>query len=101
MTLPLPRYVIAKPLADGSSRFYFNVPKNYRELGCTVLNEALGRDYRRLWRGRQRWPCGSPQRPIRRMADVRRRLAGDRRTSADLWHHPLAISGVPPQQSLY
>jgi hypothetical protein len=45
MTLRLPRYVIAKPLADGTTGFYFNVPTRYRKLGCTVPNEPLGTDY--------------------------------------------------------
>ena len=45
MTLPLPRYVIAKPLASGRFGFYFNVPKKYRDLGCTVPNAPLGADY--------------------------------------------------------
>ncbi len=26
---PLPRYVIAKPLASGLTGFYFNIPTNY------------------------------------------------------------------------
>ena len=33
MTLRLPRYVIAKPLASGSTGFYFNVPTRYRQDG--------------------------------------------------------------------
>ena len=45
MTLRLPRYVISKPLADGTTGFYFNVPTRYRKLGCTVPNEPLGTDY--------------------------------------------------------
>ena len=45
MTLLLPRYVIAKPLASGRVAFYFNVPKKYRDLGCTVPNSPLGTDY--------------------------------------------------------
>jgi hypothetical protein len=45
MTLPLPRYVIAKPLADGSIGFYFTVPTRYRKLGCEIPNEPLGNDY--------------------------------------------------------
>ena len=43
--LPLPRYVIAKPLANGATGFYFNVPTRYRKLGCTIPNEPLGNDY--------------------------------------------------------
>ena len=45
MTLALPRYVIAKPLATGGVAFYFNVPSRYRKLGCTVRNTPLGIDY--------------------------------------------------------
>jgi hypothetical protein len=45
MTLPLPRYVIAKSLAGGRTAFYFNVPKKYRDLGCTLPRTALGTDY--------------------------------------------------------
>src|SRR5262249_27448431 len=45
MILPLPRYVIAKPLASGRIAFYFNIPKKYRDLGCTVPSSPLGTDY--------------------------------------------------------
>lgn len=45
MTLPLPRFVVAKTLADGRAAFYFYVPGKYRKLGCTVANQPLGRDY--------------------------------------------------------
>ena len=45
MTLPLPRNVIAKRLANGKTGFYFNVQTIYRRLGCPVPNEALGTDY--------------------------------------------------------
>src|SRR5262249_46948012 len=45
VALPLPRYVIAKPLAKGSAAFYFNVPTRYRKLGCPIANEPLGKDY--------------------------------------------------------
>jgi integrase len=45
MTLRLPRYVIAKPLASGRTGFYYNVPTRYRKLGCTIPNEPLGGDY--------------------------------------------------------
>ena len=44
MTLPLPRYVIAKPLASGATGFYFTVPTRYRKMGCTIPNEPLGGD---------------------------------------------------------
>jgi len=45
MTLPLPRFVVAKNLADGRPAFYFCVPGKYRNLGCPVPNQPLGRDY--------------------------------------------------------
>jgi hypothetical protein len=45
MTLRLPRYVIAKPLANGTTGFYFNIPTLYRKAGCTIPNEPLGNDY--------------------------------------------------------
>src|SRR5580704_460242 len=42
---PLPRYVIAKPLASGAMGFYWNIPTRYREQGCAIPNEPLGHDY--------------------------------------------------------
>jgi hypothetical protein len=42
---PLPRFVIAKRLANEATAFYFNVPTLYRNLGCTISNEPLGTDY--------------------------------------------------------
>jgi hypothetical protein len=45
MTLPLPRYVIAKQLASGTTAFYFTVPTRYRKTGCTIPNDPLGSDY--------------------------------------------------------
>jgi len=45
MTLRLPRYVIAKPLASGATGFYFTIPTRYREMGCSIPNEPLGSDY--------------------------------------------------------
>jgi hypothetical protein len=45
MTFPLPRYVIAKPLASGATGFYFTIPTRYRRMGCTISNEPLGSDY--------------------------------------------------------
>jgi hypothetical protein len=44
-TRPLPRFVIAKPLAGGRTGFYFTVPTYYRKQGCTISNESLGSDY--------------------------------------------------------
>src|SRR5271154_6822156 len=42
---PLPRFVIAKPLARGRVGFYFTVPTYYRKQGCTISNETLGCNY--------------------------------------------------------
>jgi len=42
--LPLPRYVIRKPLTSGWGHF-FNIPTWARKAGCPVKNEALGTDY--------------------------------------------------------
>jgi len=41
----LPRYVIAKQLADCKVAFYFNVPTRYQALGCLIANEPLGVDH--------------------------------------------------------
>lgn len=44
---PLPRFVIAKPVAGGV-RYYWTLPSYYRKLGCTLHREhetALGGDY--------------------------------------------------------
>ena len=41
---PLPRFVIAKRLADGSTGFYFHLPAlSQTRLSCS--NEPLGTDY--------------------------------------------------------
>jgi hypothetical protein len=45
MTLPLPRFVVAKSLVESRVAFYFYVPGKYRRLGCPVPNQPLGRDY--------------------------------------------------------
>jgi hypothetical protein len=45
VTLTLPRFVVAKTLADGRVAFYYYVPGKYRKLGCPVANQPLGRDY--------------------------------------------------------
>jgi hypothetical protein len=45
MTVPLPRFVVAKPLKDGRTGFYWYVTRYYRDLGCSIPNEALGADY--------------------------------------------------------
>jgi integrase len=47
VTLALPRFVIAKPLASGRTGFYFNIPNHWRRHGCTIANEPLGDDYAR------------------------------------------------------
>src|SRR5665213_369192 len=33
---PLPRFVIAKSLKDGSTGYYWTLPSYYRKLGCTL-----------------------------------------------------------------
>lgn len=43
--LPLPRYVIPKPLKSGVRAYYFNLPMWARKAGCAMQNEALGTDY--------------------------------------------------------
>lgn len=45
LTLPLPRFVVAKPLKNSRTGFYWYVTRYYRDLGCTVPNEPLGSDY--------------------------------------------------------
>jgi hypothetical protein len=45
MTVVLPRFVIAKPLASGATGFYFNIPTRYRGMGCAIRSEPLGADY--------------------------------------------------------
>ncbi len=45
MTLPLPRFVMAKSLKSGRTGFYWYVTAYYRKLGCTIPNEPLGSDY--------------------------------------------------------
>ena len=45
ITLPLPRFVVAKTLADGLPAFYFSVPTKFRRAGCPVPDQPLGRDY--------------------------------------------------------
>jgi hypothetical protein len=43
--LPLPRYVLRKPLKGGAWGYFFNVPMWARRAGCPVGNEPLGTDY--------------------------------------------------------
>jgi hypothetical protein len=44
-TMPLPRYVVRKPLKSGQWGFFFNLPAWARRAGCPLRNEALGTDY--------------------------------------------------------
>jgi hypothetical protein len=47
---PLPRFVIAKQLKDGSTGYYWTLPSYYRKLGCTLHKDhatSLGNDYDR------------------------------------------------------
>ena len=41
----LPRFVIAKPLVNGLTAFYFNIPTRRRKNGCPVPNERWGENY--------------------------------------------------------
>jgi hypothetical protein len=43
--LPLPRYVLRKPIKSGGWAYYFNVPIWARKAGCPVRNEPLGTEY--------------------------------------------------------
>jgi hypothetical protein len=43
--LPLPRYVLRKPLKKRTWAYFFNVPTWARAAGCPVRNEPLGTDY--------------------------------------------------------
>jgi hypothetical protein len=43
--MPLPRYVLRKPLKGGGWGYFFNVPTWARKAGCPVHNEPLGPDY--------------------------------------------------------
>jgi hypothetical protein len=43
--LPLPRYVLRKPLTNGAWGHFFNVPTWARKAGCPIRNEPLGADY--------------------------------------------------------
>jgi integrase len=45
VTLELPRFVIAKPLAGRRTGFYFTIPTHWRRQGCAIPNEPLGDDY--------------------------------------------------------
>jgi hypothetical protein len=43
--LPLPRYVLRKPIKGGSWRYFFNPPSWARKIDCPVGSEPLGTDY--------------------------------------------------------
>ena len=45
LSLPLPRFVVARKLAGGRTGFYFVIAEYYRDLGCKIPNEPLGTDY--------------------------------------------------------
>jgi hypothetical protein len=42
---PRARFVETRKLADGTTAFYFCIPKYYRKLGCEIANEPLGTSY--------------------------------------------------------
>jgi hypothetical protein len=42
---PLPRFVLAKRLANGKTAFYWSVNKRIRMEGCPIASEPLGTDY--------------------------------------------------------
>jgi hypothetical protein len=42
--LPLPRYVLRKPVKNGWA-FFFTIPTWARRKGCPITSEALGTDY--------------------------------------------------------
>ena len=41
----LPRYMLRKPLKNGTWAYFFNVPTWARKAGCQIANEPLGGDY--------------------------------------------------------
>ena len=43
--LPLPRYVLRKPIKSGGWAYFFNPPMWARKTGCPVAAEPLGTDY--------------------------------------------------------
>jgi hypothetical protein len=43
--LPLPRYVLRRPLRTGGWGYFFNVPTWARKAGCPIKNDPLGTDY--------------------------------------------------------
>src|SRR5438046_1784697 len=92
--LPLPRYVLRKPIKSGWG-YFFNVPTWARKAGCPVGNEALGTDYAAAvqraesvllaafdeWRRETQPRQGPARQPI--LADGPRRL-GPRDADGDL-----------------
>jgi hypothetical protein len=96
MTLPLPRYVIAKRLASGTTGFYFTVPTRYREMGCTIPNEPLGNDYAVA--------CGVDGKGGRAAAlnglfDEWWKIKNGEQVEA-VWDRRLAIPGIQEQQTI-
>jgi hypothetical protein len=45
LSRPLPRFVRAKTLANGTTAFYWDLTGYYRRLGCSIPSEPLGNDY--------------------------------------------------------
>jgi hypothetical protein len=41
----LPRYMLRKPLKNGTWAYFFNVPTWSRKAGCQIRNEPLGADF--------------------------------------------------------
>jgi hypothetical protein len=41
----LPRYMLRKPLKNGTWAYFFNLPTWARKAGCQIRNEPLGADF--------------------------------------------------------
>ena len=98
MTMPLPRYVIAKPLASGAWDFISTFP---RAIGRSVARsrmsplEAIIRCLRRRWHGR---PRRGPEWAVRRMAEAQgRRAARKHRAVRD---GRLAVPRIQGEQTI-
>jgi hypothetical protein len=100
MRLWLPRYIIAKPLASGTTGFYFNIPTRYRKMGCTIPNEPLGNDYVVA--------CGvdgngGRAAALNRLFDewwkIKKRRAA-RKRDRSVWHRRLVVSGTQSEQTV-
>lgn len=46
--MELPRHIILKKLANGTTAYYYNVPTKYRKLACPIENEPLGTDFAKM-----------------------------------------------------